>query len=232
MGALISLGLWAMGLAYYAACVVGTLALTFVMAPRRFDRPLKAAMRGLFKVLFVDVRVTGLEHVDPAKPVIYLPSPHCSMLDVPLVAGFFPGFVRGVYAAGQDRWPLYGWVMRRLGNAPIDRSDVHTSITTMKDAQAVFESGASLVVFPEGHRTTTGRALPFKKLPFHFAKQVGRPVVPVVIRGMFEVNNKTSWRMSPGTVHLHFHEAVDAEQVAALSAVELRDLLRDVLGAP
>lgn len=225
MGVLVSSALWAVGLAYYAACVVTTLALTFVMPPRRFDSALKAAMRRLFGILSVDVQVTGLEHVDPDKPVIYLPSPHCSMLDIPLVAGFFPGFIRGVYASGQDRWPLYGWVMRRLGNIAIQRGDVHASITTMKGAGAVFDSGASLVVFPEGHRTTTGRALPFKKLPFHFAKQVGRPLVPVVIRGMFDVNNKTSWRLHPGTVHVHFGEAVGADQVAELSPVELRELV-------
>ena len=227
MAWLVSLGLWAVGLAYYAACAVVTLGLTFVVSPRSFDPALKAALRALFRILFVDVQVTGRERIDPGTPVLYLPSPHCSMLDVPLVAGFFPGFVRGVYAAGHDRWPLYGWDIRRLGNIPIQRSDVHASITTMNEAGAVFDSGASLVVFPEGHRTTTGQALPFKKLPFHFAKAVGRPLVPVAIRGMFEVNNKASWRLRPGTVHVRFGEVVSAEEVAELSPLELRALVRE-----
>jgi 1-acyl-sn-glycerol-3-phosphate acyltransferase len=228
-GRLVSLGLWVLGLGYYVVCLVTTLALTYVAPSRSFDPILKAMMRGLFRLLFVEVRVSGLRHLPTDRQVIHLPAPHSSMLDVPLTAGFFPGYVRGIYAAGQNRWPLYGWVMRRLGNIPIERGDVHTSITTMRKADGILESGASLVIFPEGHRTVTGELLPFKKLPFHFAKEAGKPLVPVAIRGMFDVNNKSSWRVSPGMVQVRFCKAVSPEQVAQLTVTELRGLVEDRL---
>ena len=227
MRALVSLALWIVGLAYYVTCLGTTLILTFLAPPKAFDPALKAAMRGLFRLICVRVGVDGLQHVPRGGAVIYFPAPHCSLLDIPLAAGFLPGFVRGPYAAGQNRWPLYGWVMRRLGNFPIERSDVHTSITTMRRADAILESGASMVIFPEGHRTTTGELLPFKKLPFHFAAQVDRPLVPVAIRGMFNVNNKTSWMLRPGTVQVRFGEEIGVDVVARLSAVELRDLVEE-----
>jgi 1-acyl-sn-glycerol-3-phosphate acyltransferase len=186
---------------------------------------LKAMMRGLFRILFLRVRVSGLQHLAPGRQVVYFPAPHSSLLDVPLSAGFLPGFVRGIHAAGQDRWPLYGWVMRRLGNIAIERGNVHTSITAMKRAGGILETGASVVIFPEGHRTLTGEPLPFKKLPFHFAKEAGKPLVPVAIRGMFEVNNKNSWRIRPGTVRMHFCEAVAEDEVAQLSVAELQGLV-------
>ncbi len=229
MGSLVSLWMWMVGLAYYVVCLITTLCLTYLASPRAFDPILKAMMRGIFRILFIRVRVSGLQHVPMDQQVIYLPAPHSSMLDVPLSAGFLPGFVRGVHAAGQDRWPLYGWVMRRLGNIPIERGDVHTSITAMKSADGILESGASVVIFPEGHRTLTGEPLPFKKLPFHFAKEAGRPLVPVAVRGMFQVNNKSSWRLRPGTVHVGFCEVVGVDEVAQLSVTELRSLVEDRL---
>jgi 1-acyl-sn-glycerol-3-phosphate acyltransferase len=227
MRALVSSALWIVGLAYYATCLGTTLILTFLAPPTAFDPALKAAMRGLFRLIGVRVQVDGLQHVSRDRAVIYFPAPHCSLLDVPLAAGFLPGLVRGPYAAGQDRWPLYSRVMRRLGNIPIERSDVHTSITNMKRVDAILESGASLVIFPESHRTTTGDFLPFKKLPFHFAAQADRPLVPVAIQGMFNVNNKTSWMLRPGTVRVRFGEEIGVDVVARLSAVELRDLVEE-----
>jgi 1-acyl-sn-glycerol-3-phosphate acyltransferase len=228
-GRLVSLGLWAIGLAYYVVCLLTTLSLTYLASPRTFDPILKAMMRGLFRILFVRVRVSGLQHLPADRQAIYFPAPHNSMLDVPLSAGFLPGFVRGIYAAGQRRWPLYGRAMHRLGNISIERGDVHTSITTMKKAEGILESGASVVIFAEGHRTLTGEPLPFKKLPFHFAKAAEKPLIPVAIRGMFEVNNKSSWRVRPGTVHLHFCEKVSVDQVERLSVTELRALVEDRL---
>ncbi len=228
-GRLVSLGLWTIGLAYYAVCLLTTLSLTYLASPKAFDPILKAMMRGLFRILFVRVRVSGVDHLATDRQVVYLPAPHSSVLDIPLSAGFLPGFVRGIYAAGQDRWPLYGWVMHRLGNIPIERGNVHTSITTMKKAEGILESGASVVVFPEGHRTVTGELLPFKKLPFHFAKAAQKPLIPVAIRGMCEVNNKSSWRIRPGTVHMHFCDEVGADEVAQLSVTDLRALVKDRL---
>jgi 1-acyl-sn-glycerol-3-phosphate acyltransferase len=230
MRSLLSLWLWMVGLAYYVLCLLSTLSLTYLASPRAYDPILKAMMRGLFRILFVRVRVSGVDHLPADRQVIYFPAPHSSLLDVPLVAGFFPGFVRGIYAAGQRRWPLYGWVMHRLGNIPIERGNVHASIATMKEAERILGSGASVVIFPEGHRTATGALLPFKKLPFHFAKAARKPVIPVAIGGMFEVNNKSSWRMSPGVVRLHFGEEVSVDQVTQLSVTELRALVEDRLG--
>lgn len=235
MAALVSLVLWTVGLTYYAAFVVCALALTFVLPPRALDPALKAAMRGVFRLLFVRVEVRGLEHLPADRPVVFCPSPHCSMLDIPLVAGFLPGPVRGVYAAGLHRWPLYGWLMRRLGNIPVPRDDVHGSVRAMAGAGAILDAGASLVIFPEGHRTTTGAMLPFKKLPFHVAREVGRPVVPVAVHGMFAVNNKASWHLRPGTVRLELGDAIDADTVMELSVLELRSLVesrvRAMMGA-
>ena len=224
MRTLISLGLWVLGLIYGLTVFLVALILSYLFPPRAIDPILKGMVRGLFRVLFIKVEVQGLQGLDPARTVIYLAN-HSSMLDTPLVAGFVPGYVRGVEASRQHGWPLYGRLMGRLGNLPIDREDVHASIRTMGRAADYLASGGSLIIFPEGHRTSSGQLLPFKKLPFHLAKVSGRPIIPLTIGGMFQINNKTSWMVKPGTVTLHFGEEIGQEEIGKLTTVELRDLV-------
>lgn len=223
MRTLVSVVLWILASVYYLGFLLVALALSYLFSFKTIDPLLKAMMRGLLHLLFIKVEIHGLEHVDPEKPYIYVAN-HSSMLDIPLVAGFVPGYLRGIEASRQHGWPLYGWVMGRLGNLPIERADVHASISTMKRAEAYLESGGSLIIFPEGHRTSTGQLQPFKKLPFHLAKRSGKPIVPLTIRGMFEINNKNSLMVRPGRVTMHFGEAIGVDEVARLTTVELRDL--------
>ena len=224
MKTLISAGLWILGLAYALIFLLVALILSYLFPPKAIDPYLKRLVRGLFRVLFIRVEVRGLEGLDPDRTVIYMVN-HGSLLDTPLVAGFVPGYVRGIEASQQHRWPLYGRVMGRLGNLPIERDDVHASISTMKRAADYLDSGGSLIIFPEGHRTPSGHLLPFKKLPFHLAKRSRKPIIPLTIRGMFEINNKTSWLVRPGTVTMHFGEEISVEDAKELTTVELRDLV-------
>jgi 1-acyl-sn-glycerol-3-phosphate acyltransferase len=220
---LISALLWILGLTYALTFLLIALILSVLFPPRSIDPFLKSLVRGLFRVLFIRVEVYGCEGLDPERTVIYMAN-HSSLLDTPLVAGFVPGYLRGIEASRQHRWPLYGWVMRRLGNLPIEREDVHSSISTMRRAAEYLRTGGSLMIFPEGHRTSSGQLLPFKKLPFHLAKEVGTPIIPLTICGTFQINNKTSWRISPGTVTMHFGEEIGEEEIGRLTTLELRDL--------
>ena len=227
---LISVVLWILASIYYVAFLLLALFLSYLFPFKTIDPPLKAMLRGLFRLLFIKVEVQGLEHLDPERTVIYIAN-HSSMLDIPLVAGFVPGYLRGIEASRQHRWPLYGWVMGRLGNLPIERDDVHASISTMKRAADYLESSGSLIIFPEGHRTSSGQLLPFKKLPFHLAKRAGKPIMPLSIHGMFEINNKNSLMVKPGKVTMHFGDEIGVDEVTRLTTVELRDLAQERMKA-
>jgi 1-acyl-sn-glycerol-3-phosphate acyltransferase len=227
--------IWIVASIYFGAFLILALALSYLLPFKTIDPLLKALLRGFFHILFIRVEVEGAERLDPGETHIFVAN-HSSMLDVPLVAGFVPGFLRGIEASKQHGWPLYGWVMGRLGNLPIQRDDVHASISTMRRAEAYLETGGSLIIFPEGHRSSTGELLPFKKLPFHLAKRSGRPIVPVTIHGMFQVNNKNSPMVRPGTVSVRFQESMGPQEYQEMSVVELRDRVerevREALKAP
>jgi 1-acyl-sn-glycerol-3-phosphate acyltransferase len=56
----------------------------------------------------------------------------------------------------------------------------------------------SVLTFPEGHRTRTGRPGPFKRGVFLMARNAGMSVVPIAVKGLYEANNKNmGWIFHP-----------------------------------
>ncbi len=217
--------LWVIGGLYVAPLLLLVVLASFVMPPERYDPVIKAAFRFLFRLLRIPVTVKGREHIDPSGTYLYMAN-HVSLLDIPLLAGYIPQFVRGIEADRQFRWPLYGHAIRRAGNIPMPRHSIHGSIQAIREAARRLRAGQSLVILPEGHRTLDGRLRPFKRLPFHLAKLGERPIVPVGLSGLFAVKRKGDWRITPGPVKIAFGKPIDAETVQRLSEDELLQLVR------
>ncbi len=116
-------------------------------------------------------------------------------------------------------------MIKRLGTIPIERDNVYASIRSIKKALKALNSGTSIAILPEGHRTLTGKMQPFKKLPFHLAKKAGVDIIPIGLSGLFDLKKKGSWHITPTKITLNFGEAVRAEDIKTLSIEDLRDKL-------
>jgi len=230
MKTLRSIWLWTIGGCYFGGAAVFALICTFLFKPETYDPWLKAICRGLFRLLGIPVTVTGWEHLDPDRTMLYMAN-HVSIFDVPLLQGWVPQLIRGIEAEEQFRWPLWGTVIRRAGNIPINRTDVSKAIPSAKEAARWLHRGRSMVVLPEGHRTLDGNLRPFKKLPFHLAKEGGVPLVPVGISGLYTVKRKGCWHIVPAPVTIAFGKPIPADVVASLSVEELRGLVRREIAA-
>ncbi|MDK1025364.1 MAG: 1-acyl-sn-glycerol-3-phosphate acyltransferase, partial [Gammaproteobacteria bacterium] len=217
---------WVIALPYVLGCFILTLLLSFILPIKSFDPLLKFLIKLLFRLLLIKIETEGLEKIPTDQPFIFMAN-HSSFLDVPLVEGFVPGFVRGIIAFRMSGWPLYGWIMGRLGNITINRDSIHGSIRSIKKAQDYLSEKNSLMIFPEGHRTRSGELLPFKRLPFYLVKQSGLALIPVAISGMYAVNNKNSVLITPGTVTIIFGNIIHTDQIDELDVNQLRDLVRD-----
>jgi len=113
-----------------------------------------------------------------------------------------------------------------MGNIPIDRKNIHASIKSMKKTEKILKKGQSIVILPEGHRTLDGKMRPFKKLPFHLARQAGIPVIPIGLSGLFQLKHKGSWIIHPRPVKIKFGHPISPEKIQALSTEELRECIR------
>ena len=109
---------------------------------------------------------------------------HQSSLDIILLMAAFPK-VKFFVADWVKNSPLFGPIAEYLGYY-VRSEGYEGSLTNLKKD---IEQGWSLVIFPEGTRTTDGTISRFHKGAFYLASQVNAPVTPVVFYG--------NWRIMP-----------------------------------
>ena len=211
---------------YFILFLFIALIVSYVASPQKYNPWLKGLLRYLFKILRIPVIVENADKINPDKTYLYMAN-HVSLFDIPLLGGYVPGFTRGIEAARQHRWPLYGWVMSRMGNIPIERNSIHSSVRSIRQTIKNKQTGKSIIILPEGHRTLTGEMKPFKKLPFFLAKQLEVEIIPIGLSGLFHLLAKDSWKLNRGEIKIKFGEPISPKTIKELSTIELRDLVRE-----
>jgi 1-acyl-sn-glycerol-3-phosphate acyltransferase len=225
---LITIYQWLFGGIFFLFFLLSSFLLTFIFPIKVMDGYVKWMLRMTMRLLFIRVEIEGLQHLEDGKSYLFLPN-HVSFLDIPLFGGFIPRYLRGVEDSRQHKWPVYGWAMKRLGNITIDRTSPRSSLKSLAKAGDYIHAGCSVILFPEGGRTSDGVLRPFKKLPFHMAKQAKVEIVPIAMKGMFEINRKKSLLLNPGVIQLKFGKPITLDVIQALDANALKEHVRDEL---
>ncbi|XP_038973315.1 1-acyl-sn-glycerol-3-phosphate acyltransferase-like isoform X1 [Phoenix dactylifera] len=95
-------------------------------------------------------------------------------------------------------YPLLGQIFALANHLRIDRSNQSTAIESIKEvAREIVKKNLSLIIFPEGTRSKTGRLLAFKKGFVHIALQTRLPIVPMVLTSTHLAWRKNSLRVRP-----------------------------------
>jgi len=150
----------------------------------------------------------GLEHVRGDEPRLFLAN-HLSTVDIWVLAVVLPNTCRFVAKRSLFFVPILGQAMWAAGFIPIDRGDRSQAIKSLNRAAARIRKGASVILFPEGTRSRTGKLGPFKKGAFHLALETGVPIVPIAISGTGSAVKPRSIVVTPGPVHVTLFPAVD-----------------------
>jgi 1-acyl-sn-glycerol-3-phosphate acyltransferase len=133
--------------------------------------------------------------VDPARPYLFA-SNHVNLLDHVTMYCATPHFKQGLELESHFEIPVYGWFMRQRGTIPVRRGGGTAAIRErFREEMAI---GHSILAFPEGTRTRDGKVGPFKHGVFEVARELGLPIVPVSVVGMFEILRAGSARMRRG----------------------------------
>ena len=78
--------------------------------------------------------------------------------------------------------PLWGWVVRRYGVIPVDRSGGAAALRRMmRAAEAAIAEGRPIVIFPEGTRVPPGQRPPLQPGFAGLYRALKLPVVPVAL---------------------------------------------------
>ncbi|WP_087510338.1 lysophospholipid acyltransferase family protein [Cellulomonas iranensis] len=137
---------------------------------------------------------------------------HSSHADTPALIAAFPAPYKPVVVAADDYWFDNPWKARALrlaiGAVPVRRQGGGGYESLLDGATQVLGSGSSLLVFPEGTRSTDGRLGRFRSGALRIAQEFDVPILPVAVVGTHELLAKKG-RLTPGPVEVRVGHPVD-----------------------
>jgi 1-acyl-sn-glycerol-3-phosphate acyltransferase len=192
----------------------------------------KWTMRFSRAVLGITVETSGLERFDAGGTYIFMAN-HASFLDGPMVFTIIPQSVRVILKKSVFAFPVLGWIMIAAGFVSVDRRAGGGGVHSIERAvRAIKEKGHSFLIFPEGTRSLDGKLGRFRRGGFFLAVGAGAPIVPISIRGTFELMPKGRFGAKRGKVHVEFHDPIPVAGHSVGDMDELVNKVRDAIQCP
>ncbi len=227
--AALSLLIWCVGLAWFSLGALLLLLIGVFRAGGLFESWLKGMCRSLVWICGIRVAVAGCENFDPQGQYILMLN-HVNILDGFVFYRSFPGKARGIEEESHFSWPVYGWVVRRMGNIPVSRRSGIKAMDSLRRAAELIRAQRdfSFMVLPEGTRTRDGRLGPFKKGGFLLALETGLDILPLVQKGAYAINRRGSLLIRPGKVGFIIEKPIPTTGYTRENVGELMEKVRSV----
>ena len=177
----------------------------------------------------VSVEIEGLENIDPAGSYIFAAN-HQSWFDIFAIYANLPIQFHWLAKEELFRIPVLGASMRATGAIPIDRTDRRKAFDSLNEAAKRVREGASMVIFPEGTRSSTGALQDFKTGGFILAIKAGQPIVPITISGSHLVlPKKGTWQIQPRTIRMTIGQAIPTADCTVKDRDRLMAMVREAI---
>ncbi len=148
---------------------------------------------------------------------------HTSHADTAVLLAALPAKAQPVFAAAADYWfdvPVRRFAAASLaGVLPVRRSGNDTYAQLLAAARPALKAGRTVVIYPEGTRSTDGQVGEFRSGAVRLARDCGVPIVPVAVLGTAEVLPKGASFISHAPMRVRIGEPVDPN---GTSATQLR----------
>jgi 1-acyl-sn-glycerol-3-phosphate acyltransferase len=144
---------------------------------------------------------------------------HASHADTAVLLAALPAKAQPVFAAAADYWfdvPVRRFVAGSLaGILPVRRSGGDTYAQLLAAARPALKAGRTVVIYPEGTRSTDGKVGEFHSGAMRLARDCGVPIVPVAVLGTAEVLPKGASFISHAPMQVRVGEPVDPNGTSA-----------------
>ena len=187
--------------------------------------------KGIYDLLWVLCRTLGVSlfgfRVRFSQPLprsggLLVLSSHQSHLDPLLLGLASPRRLANLARSSLFRFKPFGALITALDAVPINRES--STLAALKTVIRKLQSGAAVVIFPEGTRTATGQLGELKSGFALMAKRAGVPIMPVAIVGAWECWPRTHLLPRTGRIRLEFGDLIPAEEIAKLNDRALVEL--------
>ena len=168
--------------------------------------PGKLWARFILWTLFIPVKVEGRGNLREGQSYVFV-SNHQGAFDIFLIFGYLCRNFKWMMKQGLKKIPFVGYACIKSNQIFVDKRGPSKIKQAYDHARDILRHGTSVVVFPEGARTFTGRMGNFRRGAFMLADELGLPVVPLTINGSFNIMPRTSdwhfvrWHRLSLTIH-------------------------------
>ena len=181
------------------------------------------------------VRVIGVQRlakVDASKPVLFIAN-HVTDVDAALILSALPWHWRRRLAIAMSgeylrdwRYPpaTIAWVARAKGKIAYALAAGLFNVFSLPRQSGFRQSfayageavdrGWSILIFPEGTETKDGQIQSFKSGIGLLASELNVPVIPIRLRGLFELKQRRQFFVRPGTVSVTFGDPIQFSREA------------------
>lgn len=179
---------------------------------------------------WVSVEVRGRDNISTGRSYVFVAN-HQGAYDIFAIYGYLGHNFRWMMKKGLEKIPLVGYSCRVSGHIYVDNSSPSAVRQTMETAEKRLAGGMSVVVFPEGARTTDGRMHAFRRGAFSLAVEFGLPVVPVTIDGAYNILRRGTCLPRPGHIILTVHRPIMPHEGGRHELAELMEQSRNAIAS-
>lgn len=138
------------------------------------------------------IAISGRTDIDDRKPYVMVCN-HLSQADIPLISNL-PWEMKWVAKKELFELPLVGWMMKLAGDVTVDRRAPDRKEATLAQGSYYLNHQCSVMFFPEGTRSRSGKLNAFTRGAFELAIREQIPILPLVIDGTQNTLPKRSWK--------------------------------------
>ena len=176
------------------------------------------------------VTLEGRDKLHSDRAVVFV-SNHLSTIDIFVLFRLWTHF-KWVSKIENFRLPFIGWNMSLNRYIKIERGRRASVMQMMRDAEANLRAGNSLMMFPEGTRSTSGHMREFKLGAFELALRADCPVQPILIRGTGDALPRRGFVLrGRHPIHVRVLDPIAPSSFAGCSAGDLSDRVRALMAA-
>lgn len=189
----------------------------FLGKPERawVDATMLSWAKRILSYVKVNYKVINPYHIAPkiGQPTIVMCN-HSSLYDIPLSMLAFPHYsLRMLSKQELSRIPIMGKGMKATDFPFIDRKNRNQAIKSLETVEQLLASGIVMWIAPEGTRSKNGKLAPFKKGAFITAIQAKATIIPIGIRGAYDILPARTRRFNLNqNAEVHIGQPIDATQ--------------------
>lgn len=196
--------------------------------PGRWMRRLGRTTSRLQPLWTFDIEGSAPEGIDKRGFVVV--ANHESTAD-PFLLSWLPFDMRWVAKAELFKPPVVGWAMKWGGDIPLRRGEGESVRAMMDECERALAGGISVMMFPEGTRSSDGNLLPFKDGAFALAIRAQVPVLPIALAGTKEMRPKHSKWFGKAHARARILAPIETRGLGLSDVARLRDQARSTIQA-